>query len=267
MAADVSNLLTVKRSQAAVRPLFLAPPVGGYSHCYYELARNLDFEGAVFGLQMDETVPGTVEGMAERYVEVVRRVQPDESYLLGGWSMGGVVAYEMARQLKAASCNVDLLLMIDSYCPNSIPEFAQAMTPADEKLILQTLAAELGITDECMSPAERTGLDEMPLDTLMALFVRLGREQNLLPAGFDLGERFERVLKNSRAGRSYRASPSDVEIQLIRAKENKHPDWSVGWASLVKRVTMRELAGNHFSLLRQPHVVAVAQVLSNLIPA
>ncbi|HKN84608.1 MAG TPA: thioesterase domain-containing protein, partial [Pyrinomonadaceae bacterium] len=149
MAADVSNLLALKRSQAAVRPLFLAPPIGGYSHCYYELARNLDFQGAVFGLQMDETVPGTVEGMAEKYVEVVKGVQPDGSYLLGGWSMGGVVAYEMASQLKAANWDVVVpLLMIDSYCPNSVPEFAEDMTPADERLILQTLAAELGITDE-----------------------------------------------------------------------------------------------------------------------
>jgi len=265
MAADVSNLLTVKRSQVPVRPLFLAPPVGGYSHCYYELARNLDFQGAVFGLQLDETVPGTVEGMAERYVEVIKGVQRDGSYLLGGWSMGGVVAYEMARQLKAANRNTDLLSMIDSYCPNSIPEFAEDMTPADEKLILQTLAAELGITVEGMNPAERAALDEMPLDTLMAVFVRLGRKQNLLPAGFDLGERFERVLKNSRAGSSYRAAPSDVEIQLIRAQDNKHQDWSVGWGSLAKRVTVRELPGNHFSLLRQPHVLAVAQVVSNLI--
>ena len=266
MAADVSNLLALKRSQAAVRPLFLAPPIGGYSHCYYELARNLDFQGAVFGLQMDETVPGTVEGMAEKYVEVVKGVQPDGSYLLGGWSMGGVVAYEMASQLKAANWDVDPLLMIDSYCPNSVPEFAEDMTPADERLILQTLAAELGITDEGTSPAERAAIDEMPLDILMAVFVRLGREQNLLPAGFDLRERFERVLKNSRAGRAYRASPSDIEIQLIRAYENSHPDWSVGWSSLAKRVTVRELPGNHFSLLRQPDVLAVAQVISELMP-
>ncbi|HKN84576.1 MAG TPA: hypothetical protein VJW17_14105, partial [Pyrinomonadaceae bacterium] len=72
---------------------------------------------------------------------------------------------------------------------------------------------------------------------------------------------------NSRAGRSYRAIPSDVEIQLIRAQENSHPDWSVGWASFAKRVTVRELPGNHFSLLRQPHVLAVAQVVSDLISA
>ncbi|HJP90443.1 MAG TPA: alpha/beta fold hydrolase [Pyrinomonadaceae bacterium] len=264
---EKSNLVEVKRPHATVKPLFLVHAVGGDSDCYYELARSLDYQGAVFGLQMDETVPGTVEGMAEEYVEVIKGIHPDGSYLLGGWSMGGVVAYEMARQLKAANCNVDPLLMIDSYCPNSIPEFAERMTPADEKVLLQTLAAELGITDAGMSAAERATLDEMSVETLMTIFVRLGREQKLLPAEFDLERRFETVLKNSRAVRSYRALPAEIEIQLIRAQENEHPDWSLGWGSLAKRVTVRELPGNHFSLMRQPHVLGVAEVISRLISA
>jgi amino acid adenylation domain-containing protein len=260
-----SNLLQVKGSKAEVKPLFLVHPVGGYAHCYYELARNLDYQGAVFGLQVDDTLAAKIESMAERYIGVIKELQPNGSYLLGGWSMGGVVAYEMARQLRKANDGIDLLLMIDSFCPNSVPEFAAPMSAAEEIGLLRTLAAELGITDQGLSSVERDALGEMSLEELMALFIRLGREQHLLPAEFDLRKRYATVLKNSRAVHAYRALPSEVEIQLIRAQQNRNPDWTLGWGSVAKKVTVRELRGDHYSLVRQPDVFEVGKVFSKLL--
>jgi amino acid adenylation domain-containing protein len=260
-----ANLLQVKGSKAEVRPLFLVHPVGGYAHCYYELARNLDYQGAVFGLQVDDTLPGTIEGMAAKYIEVLKGVQPNGSYLLGGWSMGGVVAYEMARQLKSANDSIDLLLMVDSFCPNSVPEFSATMSAADEIGLLQTLASELGISDQGLSSVERDALGQMSLEKLMALFIRLGREQHLLPAEFDLRKRYATVLKNTRALRAYKALPSDVEIQLIRAQQNRSLDWTLGWGSLARKVIVRELPGDHFSLIRQPVVFELGKVINKIL--
>ena len=107
----------------------------------------------------------------------------------------------------------------------------------------------------------------MPLPKLMSLFIRLGKEQNRLPAEFgldDLTNRYQMVLKNSRAVYAYRAQPLDVDIQLVRAQENRNPDWSLGWNSVARKVTVRELRGDHFSLLRKPNVFELGKVVSKI---
>jgi syringomycin synthetase protein SyrE len=178
--------------------------------------------------------------------------------------MGGVVAYEIARQLIAGGESVDLLMMFDSFCPNSK---VASMSAGEEKILLQTMAAELGITDEGLSGAERIALDNLSLPALMSLFIRLGKEQNRLPKEFtvdDLTKRYQMVLKNTRAVHAYRGQPLDIDIQLVRAQENRNPDWSLGWNAVARKVTVRELRGDHFSLLRQPNVLELAKVVSNL---
>ena len=59
----------------------------------------------------------TLEAMAERYLAALRRIQPHGPYRLGGWSMGGVAAFEMARRLAQAGEEVELLALLDSYAP------------------------------------------------------------------------------------------------------------------------------------------------------
>jgi thioesterase domain-containing protein len=143
-----------------------------------------------------------------------------------------------------------------------------ATSDVREKILLQTMASELGISDEGLSPSEKAALDDMPLPELMSLFIRLGKEQNRLPADFsvdDLTRRYQMLLKNTRALEKYRPLPLDIEIQLVRAQANTSPDWSLGWGSVAKEVTVHELAGNHFSLLRQPNVVELRQLINKLL--
>ena len=61
--------------------------------------------------------------MAAWYVKEIRDVQPQGPYLLGGWSMGGLIALEAARQLLAAGQAVALVAMFDTYL--SLDDFPQ----------------------------------------------------------------------------------------------------------------------------------------------
>ncbi|MBG0826406.1 SDR family NAD(P)-dependent oxidoreductase [Planomonospora sp. ID67723] len=102
-------------------PLFLGHPAGGTTGVYTLLAGALGAERVVFGLERLEEVGGlgTELGVVERaarYVEEIRRVQPAGPYRLGGWSFGGILAFEIARQLGAE--NVELVAMIDSGLPD-----------------------------------------------------------------------------------------------------------------------------------------------------
>jgi amino acid adenylation domain-containing protein len=105
------------RARGGREPLFLVHPVGGNVACYLELARQLDLGRPVYGLQAGPASHSGIEAMAAAYLAAVREVQASGPYHLAGWSLGGVVAYEMAQQLRRAGEEVDFLGLIDSYTP------------------------------------------------------------------------------------------------------------------------------------------------------
>ncbi|HEV2761391.1 MAG TPA: amino acid adenylation domain-containing protein, partial [Pyrinomonadaceae bacterium] len=101
------------------RPFFCVHPAGGNVFCYAELARGLGEDQPFYALQSKGLTGAgaaheSVEEMAAAYVEELRAVQPAGPYALGGWSMGGVVAFEMARQLERAGERVALLALLDA---------------------------------------------------------------------------------------------------------------------------------------------------------
>ncbi len=99
--------------------LFCVHPAPGTVLCYHELARHLPAGWAIHALQARGLVRGqtphrTVEEMAADYVLEITRVQPHGPYLLLGWSTGGKVAHEVARQLEAQGEPVALLVLVDT---------------------------------------------------------------------------------------------------------------------------------------------------------
>ena len=112
--------LVVLKAEGSGHPLFLVHPAGGNVLCYSALAQRLP--GPVHalqaaGLQGEQPPLDTVEAMATLYLQALRQVQPQGPYRLGGWSSGGVIAFEMARQLEAQGEALEPLLLIDSPAP------------------------------------------------------------------------------------------------------------------------------------------------------
>jgi thioesterase domain-containing protein len=90
------------------------------------VARHLPDDQPVYAAQAPEArgdgaSPGTVEEVAATYVEALRTIEPDGPYHLIGWSAGGVVAFEMARQLQAAGAPVGVVVLGDSAPPGQRP--------------------------------------------------------------------------------------------------------------------------------------------------
>ncbi|KAK1953603.1 ketoacyl-synt-domain-containing protein [Colletotrichum sublineola] len=118
---------------AGVRPLFLVPDGAGSGLAYVFLANALKGHRTAsaattpalycldspLGARADEFLRRgvSVQQLAAAYVREVRRVQPRGPYRIAGWSIGGIHAFEMARQLDAAGETVELLCLIDSPCP------------------------------------------------------------------------------------------------------------------------------------------------------
>jgi len=258
--AAAGPLITIRQGDDAAPPLFLVHPQGGGVLCYFHLARELGAEHTVHGLQAvgydtDEEPLDTIEAMADRYVAAIRPAAALGPICLAGWSFGGTVAVEMARRLEADGHRVGFLGLIDAHPPGSLAE------PGDENGLprpLEVAARWLGL--------EAGGDDEAGWTDLL----RRARELDLLPAGATV----ETIRRKARvmvaglaAAAAYRCRAAvQTDICLFRAGETAagglplaDPD---AWRRYTAgRVHLVSLPGTHHSLLRPPHVAALAGAL------
>jgi|GEM_PF-4086968 len=261
------------------RPLFFVHPVGGNVYCYLELARQLGPEQPFYGLQArglaENHVPlAEVSAMASYYVETLRSQWPEGPYMLGGWSMGGLIAYEMAQLLRLHGEQVNLLALVDSGPPSE----KQKQELLDPRTLLCAFALDLGLSandltflkDRHFGPeSENQHLDRIleAAVTAKRLPVRIDRAQLL---------RLYNVFKiNAQAVRGYFPRKSSVQVTLFKASETLSPgmdqssqceDPTLGWHQIAATIEVHNVPGHHFNLLRQPQVVALAEQLRACIP-
>jgi acyl carrier protein len=140
-----SSLIPV--SSAGSRPPFLAATAGdGNSVGFAALARSLPAHQPFYALQprgLDGRAPlhVTVEAMAGHYIDELRHIQAEGPYLLGGRCLGGLIAFEMARQLTAADREVALIAVFDSLGPRWEPRRVTPDLLYDEVMNLCRLRA------------------------------------------------------------------------------------------------------------------------------
>ncbi|HEY0783633.1 MAG TPA: amino acid adenylation domain-containing protein, partial [Thermoanaerobaculia bacterium] len=95
------SALVPLQPRGAERPFFCVHPIGGQVACYALLAARLGVDRPFIGVQaVVDTEATTIEAMASAYVAELLATQPERPFPLGGWSLGGVIAYEMALQLE-----------------------------------------------------------------------------------------------------------------------------------------------------------------------
>jgi phthiocerol/phenolphthiocerol synthesis type-I polyketide synthase E len=113
-----SSLVAIQPNGARPR-FFCMHGAGGNVLIYRDLARYLGSDQPFYGMQaqgLDGSCAPltTIEEMAELYVHEIRKLQPHGPYLIGGYCMGGTLAYEVARQLRAAGEEISLLALFDT---------------------------------------------------------------------------------------------------------------------------------------------------------
>ncbi len=124
-SAEPSSTLVPLKTPAGADPkppLYCIHPDHGLVLFYQALANRLPPDQPVYGLQSvgadtDEPPLTSLQDMAARYLRDIKRHQPDGPYHLGGYSLGGVLAAEMARQLHVSGEQVGLLALFDAYAP------------------------------------------------------------------------------------------------------------------------------------------------------
>jgi amino acid adenylation domain-containing protein len=239
-------------------PFFWVHPIGGSVLCYFELARVLGPDQPFYGLQAEQDPAGEpaagIEEMASRYIAAVREVRPLGPYRLGGWSMGGLVAFEMARQLSAQGEWVEILALVDVLAPSGNGSGGNG---GGTDLIRAFASNLVGPSGKPLSLSESSGSGGEQ-EVLRRVFEWAQRER-VLPGdlGFsDVEQRFRIFKANRRAIHGYVAREYPGSMALIMAKETfGEAGGAHGWDALAAGgVDLRVVPGDHFSLLRRPQV-------------
>ena len=255
-------------------PFFCVHPAGGSVFCYLDLVRHLGMNYPVYGLQVPEVegeqAIASVEQLAAHYVAALQAVQPEGPYLLGGWSAGGTIAYEMACQLRYQGHEVALLCLFDSF--RFVPSGQPTQEHKQDSTFRESLVALLNVDEQeisCLTEEEQ----------LRAAYDALKREL-ILPDGLDLAyvRRFIHLQAAIiKAVRAYEPPCSDQRITLIRVeheeecvaeavKDGREParDSTNGWSAVTTaRVDVHTVPGTHNEMFREPYVQTVASTLQS----
>jgi pyochelin synthetase len=250
-AENWSPLVPIQTS-GAKRPIFCIHPGGGNVLCYLQLSRSLGPDQPFYGLQ----APGVdgvrdplkrVEDMAEEYIRAIRECQPTGPYCVIGWSAGGVIAYEIAQQLKSAGEEIAHLGIIDSGVLYTMGVL-RAVCPADE-------------------PGAFEVMGRTPAQQVSVFRVRSGAAK-LIPdeADQEMAIRIMQLFQsNVEAVVRYRPQPYDDRVDIYQAREllvasRRQPfaEWNTHCADL----HLHYVPGNHLTMIHEPHVEHLAAALT-----
>ncbi len=276
-----SPLVAIKKGGTGT-PFFCVAGGGGNVLYFHELAQDLDVDQPIYGLQA-RGLDGIskphvrVEDVAAEHLEAIRVVQPEGPYFIGGHCFGGLVAFEMAQQLRRAGDDVAIVAIMDQPAPSDV---ALDVDEHDDVVWLLRIATALqeATGRELNLPAE----DELrPLDAdaqLEHLRTRMQVCEMLPPsAGTDQVRGFVEVFKANSLARYNPSQPIPVPVVLFRAAE-VHSDYdyafaddpgvglersSMGWQAFASdSVAVHLVPGNHLTMLMKPNVGVLAQRLA-----
>ncbi|MCY1015594.1 non-ribosomal peptide synthase/polyketide synthase [Pyxidicoccus sp. MSG2] len=268
--SPTSNLVRLDSGTATGRPLFLVHGGGGSVLGYTELVRLLGNHRPIYGLSASgidggELSAASIEVLARDYLAQLRAVQPQGPYLLGGWSFGGIVAYEMARLLQQAGEQVELLALLDSLAPE-----VQPRPEPDALMQLAGFGRVLGLPWQEL-PLDVEHLRRLDVRGALAYVLELARRS---PSGgpaldLDAAERLFRVYQRlSHAQRTYvPAGAYKGPALLLRAAtppSGVPRTQDLGWSAwLDGTLTVYDVPGDHYTLLSAPNAPRVAERLVN----
>ena len=281
-------------------PLFAVHPIGGGVFCYEALASILGEDRPLYGLQSqglsgDEAPFTRMEDMAGYYISEMETVDPAGPYHLIGWSMGGLLVFEMARQLRARGREVALLALFDAQIPSEYDKVV-----ADHQMsLLYSFALDFGLPLASL---------DLPWDVLLQwdesrqlqCILETAQEAEAIPREIGLRqvERLFRVFKfNARAIAHYVPGDYDGSMLFLKAEEElsqevqmgggeeptsrlgklkslmekskaKLESWVAhparGWQRLAKGgVKAHTVPGNHMTILARPQVETLAELLQS----
>jgi amino acid adenylation domain-containing protein len=267
-----SSLVHIQPSGAKT-PFFCVHALGGNVLEYRELSRHLGTDQPFYGFQSaglngKDAAHTRVEEMAAHYIKEMRALQPTGPYFIGGRSLGGMVAFEMAQQLRSVKEEIGILALLDTY-PSGYARLLREQLTARGRLRLAVSRARshlanlrgLSLNEQLSYIVAKSKFAPRKLKS--RLWRRVHRSfQNL---GRPLPRALQDIQElNSLAVRQYVPSVYEGPVTLFWASQDLRAsvDFVEGWRELAGGgIQVHEIPGTHLDIVKDPHVRELASKL------
>jgi amino acid adenylation domain-containing protein len=246
-------------------PLILIHPIGGTVFGYAQLARELAGSFDVYGLEAPGlSQPGataaSLGALVADYAGRIRAAQPDGPYRLAGWSMGALIAFELARALERDGAEVSLLVLLDP--PFDFPESGAGGADPDSPgrlagRFVADAARILGAGAERPDPETASAADQLAwlagavADSDPDVLARLR-------TGFEVFSQHTRMLP----GYTPDGPPVRAPALIVSADQSPNAVFRPRWPALLDGpAATLPLASDHYAFLRPPLVAEVARAI------
>jgi amino acid adenylation domain-containing protein len=266
------SVLVPIHEQGSKPPLYLVHGLRGNVLTFYGLRHHIPADQPLYGIQADGLGTGhaslvSIPEMAEHYIKEMRSVQPQGPYFLGGFSAGGLVAYEMACQLHEAGERVPFLALFDSYVEAAGGYWMKSFYSrrALRMSLLALRASWLSIKSEGLLSVLGNKFQSMGVNIRIMVWLLLGKISGRSKSGEATYPRFLNPHEAfTRAIRVY--SPQSYPGPAISfhstSLDPNTPDFGEGWSRFITgKLERQQVYGGHEDIFREPHIGRLADQL------
>jgi acyl transferase domain-containing protein/thioesterase domain-containing protein len=274
---ETPSLVEIQPGDGTKPPLFLIHAEGGHVLRYRDLAMRIGMDWTVVGIQsrgLDgvSEPSDSIEEMAEQYVSEIREVQPHGPYYLGGWCLGGTIAYEMAKQLEHAGERVAWLGMIQA---RHTSYWASLEAASGVQRLAWGLADRVAFESESVSAlngrAKFRYLSDKTRRKAMRTWARVPIDRQRSALVEELAAANACDSAHTVAYWAYEAPPYDGRVALVRSSNQPRgiaPDPTLGWNDVLRgEVELYEIPSFHKNILDEERAGMVGKVLRESIDA
>jgi thioesterase domain-containing protein/acyl carrier protein len=261
--ANTERAIVRMRSAGSRTPIVFIHPMTGLVFAYSKLAHHLGNDRGCYGIQsplfMDSSVPDSIEGLAERYADLLADELGEDTFHIVSWSAGGTIALELAKIAPARGLGLGKLVLIDSFLWNALPQGNASPLWTTEQGMLQEFHENVLAQiphGQHQGAVESGGDSDRVFRELSAAMFGADSQR-----GVDAGMQFIKRLYDAyratyRAVGAYHPTPVSTQALLLLGAQN---DTLEAWRSVIRGgLTVELLDDDHFGLLREPEAAKIA---------
>ena len=260
-----SKILVHLETGGQATPLFCVHPTGGDVSCYHELVRQLGENQPFYAFRSEilnrpQIMPKSVQELAFLYLQELQNVQPQGPYQLGGWSFGGLIALEMALQLSARGEEIALLALFSTY----INKNAALLLPPRLGEFLRGFCYEYGLDIQTIKTRNLNKMQLLRYTFMQAKKAGVISQDLVFPEFCRVIEQQWHVYRmHLKIGRCYVPQERVKHLVLIEATDQSLDGYGPfeDWKTYAHQVSSHRVPGNHFTMLHEPNVRHLAELL------
>lgn len=262
LADGQPDLVVPLRAGSGGPPLFCVHPVSGSAYAYRGLAGLLGADQPVYGFEApgfdnDRTPVDALPRLADEYTSILRAFAPGQGYRLLGWSLGGLLAFEIAKRLRAAGEKVAALILVDAPRPRVRP------LPPEREILLRFINDMTGTSEQEAPPRAIDLFASWPDPVDPAAVFPLIAAAEILPGEMDamlLADQyavFRALLKGFHSAEVTGSYDGDA----LHILAGSSPRYEMNWSPALPGVTEITVPGTHYTIWSGKSLVTMSEIV------